>query len=194
MYTLLLDSSNASLSVGFMKDKSLLCYTSYESWQTQSENMIPEIDKLIKKHQISRNEIDGIVVAIGPGSYTGVRIAITIAKTMSYALNIPVYPVSSLRVLKDNDKPSICVINARSNRSYFGVFDKDKIIVNDVIMSNDDVLKYIGSHSDYSICGDARYLGFENKDTNVCLQMVSLFNSLPRIDDASGLKPIYMKD
>ena len=194
MIILLLDSSNVYLSVGVMKDDSLLDFTSYESWQTQSENMVPEIDRLLKKHNIARNEINGVVVAIGPGSYTGVRIALTIAKVMALALDIPVYPISSLHILKDGDKPSICLINARSGRSYFGVYQGSKVIVADCIKTNDEVINYINEHPDYSICGDVKYLGYENKNTNVCQQMVSLFNNLKPCDNHLGLKPIYMKD
>lgn len=194
MFTILLDSSASNLSVGFSKGNELVCSTSYEAWQCQSEHMIPEIDKLMKKFNINRTDIESIIVGIGPGSYTGVRIALTIAKTMSYALNIPVFPVSSLRVLKDNDKPSICLINARSGRSYFSVYCGNEIIENDSIKTNEEVNKYICEHKDYSICGDARYLGYEINDTNVCLQMASLTNSLEKVDDALGLKPVYMKD
>ena len=194
MINLLLDSSNVYLSVGVMKDDSLLDFTSYESWQTQSENMVPEIDKLLKKHNITRNDIDGVVVAIGPGSYTGVRIALTIAKVMALALDIPVYPVSSLHILKDDDKPSICLINARSGRSYFGVYQGSKVIISDCIKTNDEVIDYINEHKEYSICGDVKYLGFENKNTNVCQQMVSLFKDLKPCENSLGLKPVYMKD
>ena len=194
MINLLLDSSNINLSVGIMKDDSLLDSISYESWQTQSENMVSEIDKLLTKHNISRNDISGVVTAIGPGSYTGVRIALTIAKTIALALDVPVYPVSSLRILINNDKPSICLINARSGRSYFAVYRGSKTIVPDCIRQNEEVINYINEHKDYSVCGDARYLGLENNDTNVCLQMVSLFKDLTPCDNHLGLKPIYMKD
>ena len=194
MLSLLLDSSNTSLSVGFAKDDQLICYTSYESWQSQSENMIPEIDKLMKEHQIDRKDISSIIVAIGPGSYTGVRIALTIAKVAALALEIPVYPVSSLRVLKDGENPSICVINARSNRSYFGVYKGKEIIISDCIKTNDEVLQYIDAHPEYVLCGDARYLGKEKYDTNVCLQMTSLSKVLDKANDNLAIKPIYMKD
>ena len=194
MYSILLDSSNTSLSVGFEKDGQLVCYTSYEAWQEQSEHMIPEINKLMEEYAISRKDISKIVVAIGPGSYTGVRIALTIAKVMALALDIPLYPVSSLRILKDNDKPSICVINARSGRSYFGVYHNEKVLVEDTIKTNDEVLSYIKSHPDYSICGNAQYLGFENKDTNCCSQMISLLPFLSPIDNNLSAKPVYLKD
>ena len=194
MATLLLDSSNTSLSVGVESNGTLLGFTSYESWQSQSEHMIPEIDKLLKQFSLSRKDITGVVTSIGPGSYTGVRISLTIAKVIALCLEVPVYPVSSLRVLKDNDKPSICLINARSGRSYFGVYEKDKVIIDDCIKTNEEVLAYIKEHPEYSICGNASYLGFENKDTNICVQMVSLLNYLKVCDNALALKPVYLKD
>ena len=194
MATLLLDSSNTCLAVGFENNGLLIGFTSYEAWQVQSEHMVPEIDKLMKKLGLTRNDITKIVTSIGPGSYTGVRIALTIAKVVSLATNAPIYPVSSLRVLKDNDKPSICLINARSNRSYFGVYQGNEVIVNDTIKTNDEVKEYIAAHPDYSICGDARYLGYENNDTNICQQMVSLLNTLEQAENNLSVKPVYLKD
>lgn len=194
MATLLLDSSNTSLSVGFEKEGKLLGYSSFEAWQVQSEYMVPEIDKLMTKLGLSRNDITGIVTSIGPGSYTGVRIALTIAKITALACNCPIYPVSSLRVLKDNNLPSICLINARSGRSYFGVYEGDKVLVYDTIKTNEEVMEYINAHKDYSICGNVKYLGFENKDTNICLQMISLLNVLTPAENDLAVKPVYLKD
>ncbi len=194
MATLLLDSSNTSLSVGIESKGELLGFISYEAWQAQSEHMIPEIDNLLKKYSLTRKDISGVVTSIGPGSYTGVRISLTIAKVIALCLDVPIYPISSLRVLKDNDKPSICLINARSGRSYFGVYEKDKVIVSDTIKTNEDVLAYIKEHPSYSICGNVSYLGYENLDSNICLQMVSLLNSLSPFENSLALKPVYLKD
>ena len=194
MATLLLDSSNTCLSVGFENNGVLIGFTSYEAWQVQSEHMVPEIDKLMTKLGLTHKDITGVVTSIGPGSYTGVRIALTIAKVVALACKVPIYPVSSLRVLKDNDKPSICLINARSNRSYFGVFVGNKILLGDTIKTNDEVREYIASHPEYSICGDARYLGLENNDTNICLQMVSLLGDLEKAENDLSVKSVYLKD
>ena len=194
MISVLLDSSNTSLSVGLMKDDVLLDFVSYEAWQTQSEKMVPELDNLFKKNNVERKDISSIIVAVGPGSYTGVRISLTIAKTMALALGIPVYPVSSLRILKDSELTSICVINARSGRSYFGVYQGKNIIIEDCIKTNDEVLEYIKKHPNYVVCGDARYLGLSKIDNNVCLQMVQLYPFLKPCENHLGLKPIYMKD
>ena len=193
MYTVLLDSSNTNLSVGLARDNLLLENISYEAWQQQSEYMIPELNKLLEKYSVKKEEISAVMVAKGPGSYTGVRIAITIAKTMAVALGCKLYAVSSLRVQKDGKNPSICLINARSGRSYIGVYEGNETLLEDQIMKNDDVLKYIADHPSYSVCGDVKYLGLEAKETNNVLEMLNLKEALEDVNPLS-LKPVYMKD
>ena len=117
MFVILLDSSNTSLTVGIANQDKVLESISYEAWQSQSEYMIPELDKLLSKYNVNYKDISSVVVSIGPGSYTGVRIAITIAKTIATATGCKLYGISSLRCQKDRKNPSICLINARSGRS-----------------------------------------------------------------------------
>ena len=193
MVTILLDSSNTNLSVGVAKDNVLLDYISYEAWQRQSEYMIVELNKLLEKHEIKKEDITDVIVAKGPGSYTGVRIAITIAKTIAVALDAKLYAVSSLRVQKNGTMPSICLINARSNRSYVGVYQNQEVLLNDCIMKNDEVMKYIADHPDYSVCGDTKYLNIEGIESNTMKEMLDLKDSLESINPLS-LKPVYMKD
>ena len=194
MYSILLDSSNTSLTVGLAKDDVLLESISYEAWQSQSEHMIPELDKLLTKYNVKNSEISDVVVAVGPGSYTGVRISITIAKTMAAALGIKIYAISSLRCQKDGKKPSICLINARSGRSYFGVFEDDKVIVDDCIYTNDKVIEYIKAHPDYSICGNAKYLGYEGLNNNLAQGLLDLKKISSPVENPLAVKPVYMKD
>ena len=194
MYTIILDSSNTELSVGLVKEGILLDFISYEAWQQQSEFLVKELDTLLSKFKVNKEEIKDIIVSIGPGSYTGVRIALTIAKTIATALNIDIYPVSSLRVKKCDNLPSICLINARSNRSYFGVYHENQIIVNDTILTNDEVKQYISEHPDYVVCGDTNYLGIEGYKANVLIQALSLYKSLEKCESVLGLKPVYLKD
>ena len=72
---------------------------------------MPGIQSLFNESNL-KQELDGIVVAKGPGSYTGVRIGVTVAKTLAYALNTKLYGVSSLKALAatidTNDKKNYC--------------------------------------------------------------------------------------
>jgi len=194
MFTLILDSSNAMLAVGLADDNHVIKSVCYEAWQEQSEYMIPEIDSLFKEFSVTKDDIGTIIVTKGPGSYTGVRIAITIAKVMALATNAKLIAISSLQALKEGDKISICLMNARNNRSYIGVYQNDKVILQDRIMTNVEVKEYINSHPDYAIRGNVSYLGYKNTDETIIEEMFSLKELIKPVDDCLSLNPVYLKD
>ena len=142
MYDLILDSSDKELLVAVAKDETIVDKIEYEAWQKQSELMVQELDNLFKRNNINKLDISSILLTIGPGSYTGIRIALTIAKVIAYSLNIKIYPFSSLQILQFEKKPSICLINARSCRSYIGVYDGNKTILKDQNISKCKYLYY----------------------------------------------------
>lgn len=194
MYTLILDSTYKDLCVGLAKDNILIDSIIYEAWQKQSEYMVEEIQNILKQNNVDPKEINEVIVTNGPGSYTGVRIALTIAKIYCYCLKIPCYVLSSLKVLQKINKTSICIINARSNRSYIGVYKNNEVLLNDMIMKNEDVLNYIDKHKEYALCGDLLFLGLEGQKENIINNMLSLKNDKNKIDDIFNLKAIYLKD
>ncbi len=192
-YTILLDSSVADLSVGIARGNTMVCETRYEAWQRQSEYMVEELGKLMDSIGITKDDILDVVCSIGPASYTGVRIALTIAKTISLATGCPIYPVSSLEVLKEGDKPSICLINARSGFSYFGVYNSAKVHLNEQITTNEEVFKFINEHPDFVVCGDTKYLGIDGYKGNILMEMLSLKEGTTPVVDTFTLSPVYLK-
>ena len=193
MVSVLLDSSNTDLYVGLLDEDNILDSAFYECWQMQSEYMIVELDKLLLKNNVSKESIQDIIVSIGPGSYTGVRIAITIAKVMGTALKCKVYPISSLRILANYDEQCACVINARNGRSFFGVYFKDKVLIEDCIKTNEEVLKYLDENPDCLLCGDTKYLGKQGFKDNPSRQ-IQLVKPYLKDENPLSLKPVYMKD
>ena len=192
MYQLLLDSSNVFLSVGLAKDGKVIDRIYYEAWQRQSEMMVTEVDNILNKNHVSKEKLDAVVVGIGPGSYTGVRIGVTIAKTIAYALKIKIYAKSSLSLLKDKEKPTICLFNARSGRSYFAVYDKQKTIEKDCVKTNEEVLDYINKHPEFVVNGDTYQLGLESGKFDIIANLAD-FNK----EDEKNvflLNPVYLKE
>ena len=192
MYQLLLDSSNIFLSVGLAKDGKVFDKISYEAWQRQSEMMVTEVDNILKRNNIDKSELDGVVVGIGPGSYTGVRIGVTIAKTVAYALHIKLYAKSCLSLLKHREIPTICVFNARSGRSYFAVYEGEKQLEKDTVLENEKVLEYIKSHPDYLVNGETTQLGLESGEYDI-IENLADFNQSEEVDPFR-LNPVYLKD
>ena len=194
MIRLLLDSSGRDLSVAIAHQNRIIKSVSYAAWQQQSELLVPEIKRLIASSAYDFQHIEAVHVASGPGSYTGVRIALTVAKIIGFALKVPVYAASSLEILKVSSQPTICLINARSKRSYFGVYEGDKAIVCDTIKTNDEVFDYIHQHPDYALSGDLEYLGLTPKKTDIFLNLLLTQYHREPISDIHALKPMYLKD
>lgn len=102
MTTLAIDTSHELLGVALVKDGELLAETMTNIKEGQTARLMPAIVSLMEQANVTKETLRRIVVAQGPGSYTGVRVGITTAKTMAWGLSIPIYPVSSLRALAYN--------------------------------------------------------------------------------------------
>lgn len=195
MYSLLLDSANRDLNVGLTKDGHLIDFLSYDAWQRQSELMVKEIDVILKRNQLTAKDINEVIVTIGPGSYTGIRIALTIAKTMAFALDIPIFAVSSLAVQRVSNTPTISVINARSGRSYVAIYNAEgQTIIEETVMNNEAVLSYLASHPSFVFSGDAAHLNTSAHKPDILCGMLIARSSLVAVDNVLTLKPVYLKD
>ncbi|MCM3761071.1 tRNA (adenosine(37)-N6)-threonylcarbamoyltransferase complex dimerization subunit type 1 TsaB [Alkalihalobacillus oceani] len=94
--------------------------------KNHSLRLMPAIEQMMKEADISPRELEKIVVAKGPGSYTGVRIGVTTAKTMAWSLGIPVVGVSSLAVLAQAGRffhgVIVPLMDARRGQVYTGSY------------------------------------------------------------------------
>lgn len=104
-------------------ENGLVAETSLSVTKNHSNIVMPIIDNLFKISNLNINDIDKIAVAIGPGSFTGVRIALGLAKALAMALNKPLIAVNELDILKaiasQNEEEIIPLIDARKERVYF---------------------------------------------------------------------------
>ena len=98
------------------------------------------------------------------------------------------------QALEDFNKPSICLMNARSMRSYVGIYDGKNIIISDTIKKNDEVLELIKKYPTYQVCGDTKYLGIEGYRNNLSETLLALKDESNKVKDIMSLKAIYLKD
>lgn len=104
MNILAIDTSNQVLGVAITKDGELVGELMTNINKDHSSRLMPAIVSLMESVEMNPESIEKVVVADGPGSYTGTRIGITTAKTFAWALNIPIDTVSSLKALAYNGK------------------------------------------------------------------------------------------
>src|SRR5699024_1227264 len=99
MNILAIDTSNHTLGVVILKYNQVNGEYVTHLEKNHSVRLMPAIDQLMRDVEMEPGELNKIVVAKGPGSYTGVRIGLTTAKTLSWTLNIPLTGISSIEVL-----------------------------------------------------------------------------------------------
>ena len=106
MYSLFIDTHDLDLVIALYKGKQLKDKEIKESLRNHSDYTMPIIDEIIKRNSIGIHDIKEILVVNGPGSFTGVRIGVTIAKMLAYTLNIPIKSIDSITMygVSDNDK------------------------------------------------------------------------------------------
>ncbi|EKF36793.1 tRNA (adenosine(37)-N6)-threonylcarbamoyltransferase complex dimerization subunit type 1 TsaB [Bacillus xiamenensis] len=126
MTILAIDTSNHTLGIALVRDDTVIGESITYLKKNHSVRAMPTVEALMKECGVAPSELSKIVVAKGPGSYTGVRIGVTIAKTLAWTLSIPVSAVSSLETLAANaqyfDGWISPIFDARRGQVYTGLY------------------------------------------------------------------------
>ena len=99
MKALAIDTTNNVLGIALVDEDIVIGEYITNLKKNHSVRAMPAIERLLQDYDIAPNKLEKIIVATGPGSYTGVRIGVSIAKTLAWSLNIPIVGVSSLEIL-----------------------------------------------------------------------------------------------
>lgn len=147
MKVLAIDTSNYSLGIAVIDEEKVIGEYITNVKKNHSIRVMPSIDTLLKDCDLTPQDISKIVVAKGPGSYTGVRIGVTIAKTLAWTLNIPLVGISSLEILAASVGryfPGAVspLFDARRGQIYTGLYQYEngqlKTVENDQILQSKD--------------------------------------------------------
>ena len=99
MSILSIDTSSQVSSVAVLSAERVAAEISMQGALTHSETLMPHIETALRMARVNKEELDGVAVSIGPGSFTGLRIGLAAAKMMAYALHIPLIAVPTLEAL-----------------------------------------------------------------------------------------------
>ena len=129
MIVLAIDTSTDYLSLAILKDGRLAAKFHKKARRKHSMLLVPTIEKLVKKAKLNIEKIDCFAISAGPGSFTGLRIGVTVVKALAYALKKKIVAVPTLDVIADNAKSFkgvICpVLDARKNKVYACMYKSD---------------------------------------------------------------------
>lgn len=126
LYTLFIDTHNKNVLIILFKDGKILQKEDLVTSNKHSEVTMPTIEKILLENTVDITDISNIMVVNGPGSFTGERIAVTIAKTFAYSLNVPVRTIDALTILALNVSANEKIVALEDrNGAFVGRFDKD---------------------------------------------------------------------
>lgn len=210
MITLVFDTCFNKTYIVLRKDDNILENIVIESTASNyhSVYLIPKIRDLLKKHSMLVNNIDAIGVNIGPGSFTGIRAGITIARVIAQQANLKLVGVNSLQILSKlnkSDKNTVVVTDARKNKVYFGLYNKSEELTAPMLIDKDELLSKISDEvvisdkniSEFLIQNGINAIKYEENDNELGLYLDELVYSSLKIknDDFhwAKVKPMYIQ-
>lgn len=133
LLTLALDTSSVFTLFGLVQGDTLLAEEKSQAPLQMRDRLPHQLQEFLRANEAAHGAIGTIALAIGPGSFTGLRVSLALAKGIAYARGIPVWPVSSLKVLAANaqgfDGTIATIIPARKGECYLGLYDGEELLL-----------------------------------------------------------------
>lgn len=189
MISLFLDTHSKALNIGLVNNDILLDEVKIKDLETHSNLFLCKVDETLKNNKLTPNDIERIVVVNGPGSFTGIRIAVAAAKVYAWSLKKEIVTISSLKAyalsVRDFDYV-VSLIDARRGYVYASIMDKnmneileEKYIELDKLLNIVSVLK-----------GTVKYIGIGDfKDIDIIKPDLDILNIVRYSKDFKPLNP-----
>lgn len=187
MITLCMDTSHTWLVIGLIKDDQVIGKVQEKCWKKQSEELFPRLTALMNDCHLQPEDINQIVISKGPGSYTGVRIAMTVAKVFCAMADKPIYTVSTL-LLYAGKKNCRVVTDARGKRVYTCLFFDGKALEEERAVEIENL--EIG---DVNIVGDGALVGRQDEWPDIVDNFLELKDEWEKHDNVHLVVPEYLK-
>ncbi len=127
MYSLFIDTHNVDINLALYKEGKLVDSRVKSSSLHHSDNIMPLLAELLKSNNIDVHDLSEILCVNGPGSFTGVRLGVTIAKTLAFTLKLPIRTITSLEMFAlstESDVDKLVIIKDLKG-CFGGLFTKD---------------------------------------------------------------------
>lgn len=165
MVTLFIDTANKYLLLAVIKDNQIISHMEKELDITLSSSLVLDLKKVIDDALLTPNDINNIMVVNGPGSFTGTRMGVTVAKTYAWALKKKIITISELEVMAStafNGDYIMPLIDARHNAVYAGLYDQNgNKVLDDAYLPLTEWLKKVPNKKITVTTYDELYLDYE---------------------------------
>ena len=206
MLTLAFDCSTSSMSIALLNDKKILGEKNYLQEAKHSEMLVLEIKNLLDVNKINFNDLDLIIATNGPGSYTGIRVALAVLKIIKITTQKPVLTVNCCEVLADkyskNHEKINVAIQANSTEIYYAKYvikNNFEEVLQPMISNVDNILLEI--KEDEFLCGSAnkifdKHLLKSSQDDVILAYDVAIYGQKKFLQnkDSQDILPLYLRD
>lgn len=189
MITLCMDTSHIMLALGLIQDDTVIASVQKESWKRQSEDIFPCLISMMEEKNLRPDDIDQIVISEGPGSYTGVRIAMTIAKVFCAMKEVPLYTISTLNLYAGLQECRV-VIDARGKRAYTCAFKDGRPVEAERAELCEDLKQ---SMTEKTVIGDGKLVGFDTVYPDIAGNFLALKPFWKKAENVHLVVPEYLK-
>lgn len=187
MITLCMDTSHRFLVLALYDEDNLLASIEEEIPKRQSEEIFPKLNEVMAKANKKPMDIDQIVISKGPGSYTGVRIAMSIAKVICALRKIPLYTISTLQLYAGNEDCRV-VLDARGGRVYTACYKDAKEIESASVKEIDEI-----DVQDMALVGDGSLFGKEDNYPSIAKNFILVKDAWELAENVHLVVPEYLK-
>ena len=191
-----IDTTSSYLYTAIVRDNKLLIERKKDLGKNLSIETVSIVSNMFNEIGIKPRDIDKIIVVNGPGSFTGIRIGVTLAKIMAYSLNIPITTITSLEAMSKSiktDKLIVPIINARREACYASIFDGNKEVLPGEYLTLEKLkMILIGLNKDYVYLSNDKFSFDVSKYDPDILNIVSYYKDKECINPHL-VNPIYLK-
>lgn len=186
MISLLIDTCTNNVVIGLLNNREVIDQKIEINDKSLSTNFIPWVQELLDRNSLNPKDVDTIFVAIGPGSFTGIRVGVTFAKVMAWTLNKKVIPFSSLELLASTSDSNIIVplIDARRDYVFTGIYDKDlNQLMDDKYILLTELLEKLDNY------GQVDFISLDKFDFSTILPNVNIKKVYDKHANDDGVNP-----
>ena len=185
MKTLFISTYDNLITIALLEDKKLIQIKEQQSMRSHSEYLMPLINEILKENNLIAQDLNEIIAINGPGSFTGIRLGITVAKTLAYTLNIPIKLITTIEALgisnANLDKKIITVADPKGK--YYGIFENNQLIETLTYLNDSSFEDFLKENTDLLIISEQK-LDIEK----ICTYLENQLAINPH-----SVKPIYIK-
>ena len=191
-----IDTTSSFLYTAIVKDSILLIERKKDLGKSLSIETTNIVSEMFNEVNLKPRDINKIIVVNGPGSFTGIRIGVTLAKIMAYSLNIPITTITSLEAMAksiNTDKLIVPIINARREACYAAIYDGNKEILPGEYMTIEKLkMMLIGLNKDYVFVSNDKFDFHCEKYNPDILNIVNYYQDRKEINPHL-VNPLYLK-